>query len=240
MRAVPFDVRKPYKPVLERGHQASYLVARWLAQAGIRSVFHVGYANGRYLFYFSLLGITCGGTDLPSAETAWTEIPAGVLDAATLRRLLRVDFFDLTPSHVRTAWDGSATDVIDLLFSEATFETILPWRQEGVSVPKYGAMDPQARRALMHERFPAKLEELKDSFRNMVFIEPEPSAGGACTVFETCASRLPEHAYSVWGFKPPLDSLFRLSPKHPTRQTVYAYIRDPAILGALRTYAAPV
>lgn len=90
MRAAPFDVRKPYKAVLERGHQKSYLVARWLAEAGIRSVFHVGYANGRYLFYFSLLGITCGGTDLPSAETAWTEIPAGVLDAATLRRPLRV------------------------------------------------------------------------------------------------------------------------------------------------------
>jgi hypothetical protein len=58
--AARFDVEKPNKPVLERGHQTSYLVARWLSDAGVTSAFQVGYANGRYLFYLSRMGVACG------------------------------------------------------------------------------------------------------------------------------------------------------------------------------------
>lgn len=238
-QAKPFDIRKPYKPILERGHQASYLVGRWFVDAGVTTVFQVGYATGRYLFYLSKMGIVCGGTDLPPEETAWTQIPTGVLDEGLRRRLLRVDFFDLTPLHVRSVWGKSEGPIISVLFSEATFETMLPWREKGVSVPKYAAMDSETLRVLMDERFPRKLEELKDCFRNMVFIEPEPTAGGAGSVFETCARWLPEFSYSVWKFRRPFDTLFRLSPSRPTKQTVYAYIRDPRLLEALRAYADP-
>lgn len=231
-----FDVPKPNKPVLERGHQASFMLARWFAAAEVRSAFQVGYASGRHLFYLSQVGILCGGTDLPAEDTVWVRIPKGTLAAAARRRLLRVDFFRLTPAEFRSLWEEPAA----VLFSEATFETPLPWRPGGASVPKYLAMDPGDLRALMHERFPDELEELKDSVRNMIFIEPEPAAGDAGAVFEACAKRLPEFAYSVWGFRPPLDRLFRLSPRYPTRQTVYAFTREPSLLDALRTYAAPL
>ena len=233
-----FDVPKPNKPVLERGHQVSFMLARWFASARVTNAFQVGYANGRHLFYLSQMGIVCGGTDLPPGETVWVEIPAGTLDDETGRRLLRADFFRLRQGELRALWPGS--DPVSVLFSEATFETLLPWRASGASVPGYLAMDPGALHALMHERFPEKLEELKDRVRNMIFIEPEPAAGDAGRVFEACAKRLPEFAYSVWGFRPPLDQLFRLSPRYPTRQTVYAFTRDPFLLDALRTYAAPL
>lgn len=234
-----FDVEKPHKPVLERGHQASYVVARWFAAAGVKSAFHVGYASGRYLFYLSRMGIRGGGTDLPPEETAWTEVAPGVLDDETRGRLLATDFFDLRAGQIRSVW-GEGGVPVGVLFSEATFETMLPWRETGVSVPKYGAMDAVTRHRLMYERFPDKLAELGVCFRDMVFIEPEPAAGCAGTMFERCARRLPELAYSVWAFRPPLDSLFRLSPRFPTRQTVYAYTRDQRLLDALRTYADPM
>ena len=234
--AAPFDEQKRNKPVLEHGHQKSYLVARWFAEAGVRSAFHVGYATGRYLFYLSRVGIACGGTDLPPSETYWSEITAGFLDRATLDRLLAVDFFDLRPEQVRAAW-GGLPEPIDVCFSEATFETLLPWREQGVSVPKYSTMDRADLRALMEERFPRKLAELGACFRNMVFIEPEPSAGGAGAAFDACARRLPDRAYSVWCFRPPLDSIFRLTPRSPVRQFVYAYTLDPRLCEALRGYA---
>ena len=71
----------------------------------------------------------------------------------------------------------------------------------------------------------------------MVFIEPEPGAGGAGLVFDACAKGLPGFEYSVWTFRPPLDGLFRLSPSQPTRQAIYAYTKDPALLAALGEYA---
>jgi hypothetical protein len=46
-----FDVAKEHKPIRNRPHQTSYLLARWFADAGVASAFHVGYASGRYLFY---------------------------------------------------------------------------------------------------------------------------------------------------------------------------------------------
>jgi len=230
-----FDVEKPNKPVLERGHQVSYVIAKWLRDAGVRSAFHVGFANGRYLFYLSRLGIACGGVDLPPERTAWANVPRGVLGEAVMRRLLRRDFFELTRGEFDALWEpGTAVDV---LFSEATFETLLPWREGGASVPGYLAMDPGALRALMHERFPAKLSELSRSVRNMIFIEPEPEAGGAGAVFEACVARLGGFEHGVWDFRPPLDSLFRLSPRFPTRQCIYAFTTDPALLVALETYA---
>ena len=235
-----FDVEKPNKPVLERGHQASFVVARWFRASSVGRAFQVGYANGRYLFYLSAVGIQCGGTDLPDAETAWVRVPEGVLDAVTRRRLLRVDFFRLTPADMAAVWAEPAPRPVSVLFSEATFETLLPWRAVGVSVPNYLAMDPGERHALMHEHFPRKLEELKDTVRNMLFIEPEPNAGGAGAAFEACARRLPDRAYSVWGFRRPLDRLFRLSPHHPTRQTIYAFTRDECLLDGLRAYADPL
>lgn len=238
--ARPFDVAKSNKPVLERGHQTSFVLARWFAEAGVRTAFQVGYANGRHLFYLSRVGIVCGGTDLPLEQTVWVQIPEGVFDAETRRRLLRVDFFRLMPEELRSGWPEPRADPVGVLFSEATFETILPWRADGASVPAYLALPPEALCALMHERFPEKLEELKACVRNMIFIEPEPAAGGAGSVFEGCAKRLQEFAYSVWSFRPPLDSLFRLSPRHPTRQTVYAFTRDPLLLQALRGYADPL
>jgi len=234
--AAPFDVQKRNKPVLERGHQVSYLLARWFADAGVRSAFHVGYATGRYVFYLSRVGIACGGTDLPPSETYWTEIPAGFLDRATLDRLLTVDFFDLRPEQIRSSW-GGLPEPIDVCFSEATFETLLPWREERVSVPKYSAMARAGLRALMEERFPRKLAELGTCFRNMIFIEPEPSAGGAGAAFDACARQLPDRAYSVWNFRPPLDAIFRLTPRSPVRQFVYAYTLDPRLCEALRGYA---
>jgi hypothetical protein len=234
-----FDVPRPNKPVLERGHQTSFLLACWFKAAGVRSAFQVGYADGRHLFYLSRAGITCGGTDLPPGDTAWVRIPEGSLDDPTLRRLLRIDFFRLTTTELRSVMARPGGETVDVLFSEATFETLLPWRSTGVSVPAYAVMDPGALRALMYERFPAKLEELSGSVRNMIFIEPEPDAGGAGAVFKACAMRLPGWAYGVWAFQKPFDRLFRLSPGHPTSQTVYSFTRDATLLEELRAYAIP-
>lgn len=232
-----FDEQKRGKPVMERPHQASYVIARWLASARVGSVFHVGYASGRYLFYLSRLGIAAGGTDLPATETYWTERVAARLDPAIARRLLTLDFFELRPEDVQAAW-GSGGTPIDVCFSEATFETLLPWRDGRVSVPKYGEMNDSALRTVMLERFPEKLVELAACFRNFVFIEPEPTAGGAGAVFDACARRLPGFDYGVWTFRPPLDQIFRLTPRSPVRQTVYAYTRDPALVQTLVAYGA--
>ena len=238
--AAPFDVRKPNKPVLERGHQASYLIAGLLADAGVRAAFQVGYANGRYLFYLSRMGIECGGTDLPALETPWTAIPPGALDEAVRSRLLEVDFFTLTPPRLLAAWGDARAFPLDVLFTEATFETLLPWRASGVSVPKYGAMSREERQGLVEEKLPAQLAELQGCARNILLIEPEPRAGGAGRVFEACARRLPGLAYSVWRFRPPFDRLFRLSPSVPTEQAVYAYVRDSRVTDALGAYAERV
>ncbi len=235
--AARFDVEKPNKPVLERGHQTSYLVARWLSDAGVKRAFQVGYANGRYLFYLSRMGIACGGTDLPPRETEWTAIPKGALDAPVTGRLLEVDFFDLTPSQVSTGCGAGGPQPLDVLFTEATFETMLPWRATGVSVPKYAAMSREALHELLHEKLPAKLAELERCTRNIVLIEPEPSAGGAGRVFESCARRLPGFSYSVWRFRHPFDRLFRLSASSPTQQVAYAYVQDRRLTDALGAYA---
>ena len=232
--ATPFDrFRKPYKPPIERGHQASYFVSRWFAEAGVKSAFHAGYSNGRYLFYLLQKGIDCGGTDLELAEAPENEVPAGVFEERVLRRLLRVDFFDLGVDHLRRAWSGLP---IDMLFTEATFETLVPWRKQGFSVVKYRTAQPEVRHGLLYERLPARLADLRECFRNMIFIEPEPSAGGAGEVFDRCARRLPNFQYSIWRFRPPFDQLFRLSPSEPTVQAVYAYTQDSARLAPLRAY----
>ena len=234
--AAIYDEVRRGKPIMERPHQASFLVTRWLAAARVRSAFHVGYASGRYLFYLSLAGIGAGGTDLPGTETYWTEHVAARLEPSVACRLLTRDFFDLTPGDVRAVWgDGAA--VVDVCFSEATFETLLPWREGRVSVPKYGALDTGARRTLMLERFPAKVAELAACFRNFAFIEPEPLAGGSGAVFEACARRLPELEPGVWMFRRPFDQLFRLTPRSPVRQAVYTYTRDRSLLDALAVYA---
>ena len=235
--AARFDVEKPNKPVLERGHQTSYLVARWLSEAAIRTAFQVGYANGRYVFYLSQMGIECGGTDLPADETAWTAIPSDALDAPVRRRLLEVDFFDLTPLQVLAGFSRGNDQPLDVLFTEATFETMLPWRSTGVSVPKYATMKPEALHALLEEKLPAKLAELATSVRNIVLIEPEPAAGGAGRVFEMCARRLAGFRYDVWRFRSPFDRLFRLSASSSTEQVVYAYVRDSRLTDTLGAYA---
>jgi len=233
-----FDVERPNKPALERGHQASYLVATWLRAAGVKTAFHIGYANGRYLFYLSRMGIECGGTDLPAAETAWVDLPEGALDEVTRGRMLRVDFLDLTPADVRSAWGGRAA--ADVFFSEATFETMLQWREStGASVPKYAGIGADERSELLHERLPSRLADLQGCFRNLLLIEPEPAAGGAGPVFAACADRLPSFSHSIWSFRPPFDQLFRLSPSSPVRQVVYAYVRDEAVTDALREWAEP-
>jgi hypothetical protein len=230
-----YDEQKRGRPVLERPHQASFLVARWLAAARTRSVFHVGYASGRYLFYFSRAGIDGGGTDLPPTETYWTEQVAARLGPAVAPRLLTRDFFELRPADIERAWGGRTP--LDVCFSEATFETLLPWREGRFSVPKYGELDAGALRTLMLERFPEKVAELAACFRSFVFIEPEPASGGAGAVFDACARRLPALDYGVWMFRPPLDQIFRLSPGSPVRQAVYTYTRDPALLATLAAYA---
>jgi len=233
-----FDIEKPSKPVLERGHQASYVVAKWFAAGGVRSACHVGFASGRYLFYLQKLGIECGGVDLPAGDTLWADIPPGALDDATMRRLVRRDFLELTEADVRPLWGSGAT--VDVLFSEATFETMLPWRAEGASVPRYLELTAAERRALLEHGLPDAVARMKDWTRNMAFIEPEPSASDSGAVFAACAARLAGFEYSVWAFRPPLDHLFRLSPRYPTRQAVYAYTRDARLLGALAPYAERV
>ena len=235
--ASPFDVDKPGKPALERGHQTSYLVAKWFAEARMRSAFHAGFANGRYLFYLERFGVEAGGVDLPDVDTAWVTIPADILEGATMRRLLRHDFLTLTEADVRPLW-GSRT--VDVLFSEATFETMLPWRPHGASVPGYLELTADERRDLAERRLPAAVARQKGWAQNMIFIEPEPAAGGAGAVFAACARLLPDFAYSVWGFRPPFDKLFRLSPRHPARQTLYTFTRGGRLLDVLRAYAAPL
>jgi hypothetical protein len=235
--AARFDVEKPNKPILERGHQTSYLVARWLSDAGVKTAFQVGYANGRYVFYLCRMGIECGGTDLPARETEWTAIPSGALDAPIRKRLLEADFFDLTPSQVLAGFSRGNDQPLDVLFTEATFETMLPWRSTGVSVPKYAAMSPEALRALLEEKLPAKFAELTACVRSIVLIEPEPGAGGAGRVFEMCARRLTGLHYGVWRFRAPFDRLFRLSASFPTEQVVYAYVRDSRVTETLGAYA---
>jgi len=237
--AARFDVRRPDKPVLERGHQASYLVARWFAAAGVRTAFQVGYANGRYLFYLSRMGIECGGTDLPPSESSWNAIPAGALDERVTRRLLEVDILALTNAEVRAAWPDVDALPLDVLFTEATFETMLPWRPSGATLPRYAAMPRHERSLLLEDRLPAKLADLAGSVRDILLIEPEPAAGGAGRVFEACARHLPGLEYGVWRFRPPFDRLFRLSPSSPARQVVYAYVRDRRVTDALRAYAEP-
>lgn len=239
--AGPFDrYRKPYKPVIERGHQVSYLIGNWFVQSGVQSVFHAGYSNGRYLFYFRRMGLECGGTELPLAEAPSTEVPGEIFDSETLGRMLRIDFFELTPAHIeRIGWTPERFPAA-VLFTEATFETLIPWRLQGFSVAKYASMNLAARELLLRERLPAKLCALKDCFRNVIFIEPEPDAGGAGEVFDACAGQLSEFRYSVWRFRPPFDRLFRLSPTQSTTQAVYAYTRDPALLDPISAYADPL
>lgn len=236
-----FDVPAPHKPVLERGHQTAYVVARSLSTAGVRSALHVGYASGRYLFYLSRLGVRAGGVDLPGDLTDWVQIPAGALDAETQSRLVAADFLDLTPEQLRSAWGGAGLPV-DVAFSEATFETLLPWRprERGVSVAKYRAMEPEEVARLVADALPARLAALSPWIGSYLFIEPEPEAGGAGALFERCADYLPGFRYGVWRFRPPLDSLFRLSPHLPTRQTIYALTRDDRLTEALRPYAEPL
>lgn len=234
-RAEPFDrFRKPYKPPIERGHQASFLVTRCFADAGVRSAFHVGFSNGRYLFYLEALGVEAGGIELPVSEAPENQVPEGVFDRRVLDRMLRLDFFELAPDRVRKIWDRPS---IDVMFTEATFETLFPWRREGFSVLKYRQSDAEARRRLLEERLPAQLAALAPCVRNMIFIEPEPDAGGARAVFERCARALPRFAYSVWRFRPPFDRLFRLSPTEPVVQAVYAYSTDSRLLEPLAAYA---
>ena len=224
--------------MLERGHQASYMVAKWFSDSGVRSAFHVGFANGRYLFYLQHLGIACGGVDLPTEDTAWAQVPPGALKGETMRRLLRRDFLDLNEADVRPLWGPGAT--VDMLFSEATFETMLPWRAQGASVPRYLALSGEERRSLLERELPDAVARMSQWARNMAFIEPEPAAGDTGAVFASCAARLADLQYSIWTFRPPLDKLFRLSPRYPTRQTVYAFTRDARLLEALCAYAAPL
>ncbi len=235
-----FDVLKPNQPVLEHRHQRSFILARWFAAAGVSRAFHAGYANARHVFYLSAMGVQCGGTDLPEEDTAWVRIPDEVLDEGTRRRLLRKDFFQLTSSDLDQLWPEPSKKTMSVLFSEATFETLLPWRETGVSVSSYRTQSAGELHSLMHERFPAKLAELEGRFDSMLFIEPEPAAGGTGTVFDACARRLPMLSHSVWSFRAPLDRIFRLSPYHPCRQVVYAFTRDRRVLDELRAYADPL
>ena len=224
--------------MLERGHQTAYVVARWLAAAGVRSALHVGYASGRYLHYLARAGVQAGGVDLPSDETSWVEVPEGLLDAGTRSRLVAADFLDLAPDALGSAW-GVAALPIDVAFSEATFETVLPWRPRdaGVSVPKYREMDPAALAHLVEEALPARLAALAPCIGSYAFIEPEPTAGGAGALFARCADRLPTFHHTVWRFRPPFDQLFRLSPYFPTRQTIYLFTRNDKLAEALYPYA---
>ncbi len=235
-----FDVVKPNKPVLEQPHQRSFILARWFAAAGVGRAFHVGYAYARHLYYLSAVGIQCGGTDRTEGETAWVQIPDEVLDESTRRRLLRKDFFQLTSRDVDQLWPEPSKKTMNVLFSEATFETLLPWRETGVSVSSYRALSPGERHSLMHERFPATLAELEGRVDSMLFIEPEPAAGGTGAVFEACARRLPMLSHSVWSLGAPLDRVFCLSQYHPCRQVVYAFTRDRRLLDELRAYADPL
>jgi len=236
--AAPFDVyRKPYKPVIERGHQTSFVAAEWFARAGVRSVFHVGYASGRYVFYFLQAGIDAGGTELAPEDTPDIEVPLSLFQTPTRARLARQDFFDLTPARVRAIWGDPGAFPLGVLFTEATFETLLPWRIKGFTIAKYGQAAVETRETILRRQLPDTLSRLQSCFRNLVFIEPEPGAGGAGEVFDACAKDLPGFEYSVWRFRPPLDRLFRLSPSQPTQQAVYAYTKDPALLTALGEYA---
>ena len=235
-----FDVPVAHRPVLERGHQASYVVARWVAAAGTRTALHVGYASCRYLFYLAQLGVRGGGVDLPADETDWARVPEGLLDRETRARLVAADFLDLAPEQLASAW-GVGDLPVDVAFSEATFETLLPWRprERGVSVAKYAAMAPDAVARRVMDALPARLAALAPSIRSYAFIEPEPAASGAGALFDRCAAHLPDFHYTVWAFRPPLDTLFRLSPHLPTRQTLYTFTRNPRLLEALHPYATP-
>jgi len=51
---------------------------------------------------------------------------------------------------------------------------------------------------------------------------------------------LTDFAYSVWGFRPSFDRLFRPSPRHPERQTLYTFTRCGRLLDVLRAYPAPL
>lgn len=238
--AAAFDAYgNPNKPVIERGHQTSFVIARWFAQAGVRSVFHVGFASGRYVFYLLRCGIDAGGTELTPEETPGTRVAVDLFPRAVQTRLAREDFFNLTPARVREIWGDPEAFPLGVLFTEATFETLIPWRHRGFTIPKYAQIAPEAREGLLKRQLPGKLMELQSCFRNMIFIEPEPGAGGAGLVFDACAKGLPGFEYSVWTFRPPLDRVFRLSPSQPTRQAVYAYTKDPALLSALGEYAVP-
>jgi hypothetical protein len=239
--ATAFDVyRRSYKPVIQRGHQTSFLLADWFVRGGVKSVFHVGYASGRYVFYFLRAGIDAGGTELSSKDAPTVEVPLDLFPAAAQARLARQDFFEFTPARVREIWGDPGAFPLGVLFTEATLETLMPWRMKGFTNPKYGQAPPEVRETILFQQLPGKLLELQSCFRNMIFIEPEPEAGGAGEVFDACARALVVFEYSVWKFRPPFDQLFRLSPSQPTQQAVYAYTRDPMLLTVLGEYAVRV
>jgi hypothetical protein len=210
-------------------------VARWLSDAGVTSAFQVGYANGRYLFYLSRLGIACGGTDLPARETEWTAIPKGALDAPVTGRLLEVDFFDLTPSQVSAGCGAARQQPLDVLFTEATFETMLPWRTTGVSVPKYAAMSRKR-----------STNCCRRSCRRS-----SPSSSAACAASSHRSSRGWRRRPRVRVVRQAIARLFlrrvaisssvrsalRLSASSHTQQVVYAYIQDRRLTDVHGAYA---
>ena len=52
-----------------------------------------------------------------------------------------------------------------MLFSEATFETMLPWRPHGASVPSYLELTAGERRDLAERRLPAAVAGATDGFK---------------------------------------------------------------------------
>jgi len=108
------------------------------------------------------------------------------------------------------------------------------------SVPGYLELMADERRDLAERRLPAAVARQKGWAQNMVFIEPTPAASGASAVSAASARLLPDFTYSVCGFRPPFDRLFRLSSRHPARQTLYTFTRCGRRLDVLRAYAAPL
>ena len=132
-RLAPFDearARRGRRPN-ERSHQLAGLLADWLHENGVESIFLVGTGDGFYLAFWRWCGFEVAGCDLPADETPYRLVDG--IDWSDYRVVWK-DALALTADDCQGA---------DALVSDACFEAMVPWRADGTStIPKYAGGGP--------------------------------------------------------------------------------------------------
>jgi hypothetical protein len=147
------------------------------------------------------------------------------VDAGSLADFLEADF-DLTPPQV-SAGCAARQQPLDVLFTEAMFETMLPWR-DGVSVPVRGH-EPRSAHELLQESWRSSLlsRALRAQYRSH---RARASMGGAGRVFES-RRRLPGFP-TAWRFVLRRSALPTQSPRRSRWCTLRSDRRLTDVLGA--------